>query len=145
MPIDSLPEGAQLASGGGSLERLALTTPGAEAHLYLHGAHLTHFQPQGERPVLWMSEHSAFSPGRPIRGGVPICFPWFGGSGPAGSPNHGVARLRTWEFISARVLGIVQAPAGAFVRPASSRTPRVYTSAARRRCSSETTSPSSAS
>ncbi len=99
MPIDSLPEGAQLATGRGGLERLTLAAPEGEAHLYLHGAHLTHFQPRGERPILWVSEHSAFSPGRPIRGGVPICFPWFGPKAhDEAAPIHGFARLSRWSL-----------------------------------------------
>jgi len=99
MPIDNLPDGARLAEGRGGLERLTLATPEAEAHVYLHGAHLTHFQPRGEEPVLWLSEHSAFVPGKPIRGGVPICFPWFGPKADDGSaPIHGFARLAPWSL-----------------------------------------------
>ncbi len=91
-------------AGPGGLARANIRAAGASASIMLHGAHLTHYQPDGQEPVLWMSQKSWFEPGKPIRGGVPICFPWFGGSGPAGSPIHGVVRLRAWEFISARVL-----------------------------------------
>lgn len=90
--------------GEGGLTRARITGPGADAHVYLHGAHVTHFQPRGEKPVLWMSERSRFDPDHPIRGGVPICFPWFGPrEGDPAAPIHGFARLRTWKIRSAGV------------------------------------------
>ena len=60
-----------------------------------HGAHVWSWQPDGAAPVIWMSAKSWFSDGQPIRGGVPICFPWFG-PGRAGDqlPIHGFARLQ---------------------------------------------------
>jgi len=67
----------------------------AEAHIYQQGAHVAHFQPRGQKPVLFMSAKSWFLPDKPIRGGVPICFPWFG---PAKTPPHGLARLRDWTI-----------------------------------------------
>jgi glucose-6-phosphate 1-epimerase len=96
-----LPDGAKIVQGGGGLARLTLQAREGVAHVYLHGAHLTHFQPAGERPVLWLSAHSAFAEGLPIRGGVPICFPWFGPKAdePA-APMHGFARLREWTLVS---------------------------------------------
>lgn len=94
-----LPEGARLEQGAGGLARLSLEAREGVAHVYLHGAHLTHFQPAGERPVLWLSEHSSFAEGRPIRGGVPVCFPWFGPKADApDAPMHGFARLREWAL-----------------------------------------------
>ena len=67
--------------------------------MYLHGAHVAHFQPAGERPVLWMSGESRFESGKPIRGGVPICFPWFGPkAGAADAPQHGLVRTRPWAL-----------------------------------------------
>jgi len=67
--------------------------------VYLHGAHVAHFQPAGERPVLWMSGESRFESGKPIRGGVPICFPWFGPkAGTADAPLHGLVRTRPWAL-----------------------------------------------
>jgi len=74
---------------------IILHTPEAEAHIYQHGAHVAHFQPRGQKPVLFMSAKSWFEPDKPIRGGVPICFPWFG---PAKTPAHGLARLRDWKI-----------------------------------------------
>lgn len=63
------------------------------------GAHVWSWQPDGAAPVLWMSAKSWFADGQPIRGGVPICFPWFG-NGRAGDqePGHGFARLHTWHL-----------------------------------------------
>ena len=85
--------------GAGGLTRLRVHTPAASAELYLHGAHLTAWQPAGQGPVLWMSQRSGFEAGKPIRGGVPICLPWFGPhpSDPT-APGHGTFRLQEWEL-----------------------------------------------
>ncbi len=74
----------------------------ATAEIYAHGAHLAHYQPRGQQPVLWMSERSHFAAGEPIRGGVPLCFPWFGAKkDDANAPAHGIARLSDWQLKSA--------------------------------------------
>ena len=89
--------------GAGQLPRLEIGTPAGAAEIYLHGAHVTRWQPSHtEAPVLWVSEHSFWEDGKPIRGGVPICFPWFGphGSGPS-APAHGFGRLADWTLVSA--------------------------------------------
>ena len=92
-----IPGKVHLAAGTGGLPRFEITTSLGSAHVYLHGAHITHFAPPGEPPVLFMSERSAFSDGKPIRGGVPVIFPWFGPrQGHAEAPAHGFARTRTW-------------------------------------------------
>jgi glucose-6-phosphate 1-epimerase len=91
--------GIVFETGRGGLIRAVISAPTATGELYLHGAHVTHFQPSGEQPVLWMSGHSYFEAGKPIRGGVPICFPWFGPP-PADkgeAPAHGLARLSAWN------------------------------------------------
>lgn len=61
------------------------------------GAHLATWDVDG-RPVVWCSDRAVLDGSRPIRGGVPVCFPWFA-SGPDGdlSPSHGVARTATWR------------------------------------------------
>lgn len=76
---------------------LVITHPKVRAAITLQGAHLLAYQPTGEEPVLWMSTESAFKSGVAIRGGVPICWPWFG---PAGKPSHGFARNLPWELTS---------------------------------------------
>jgi glucose-6-phosphate 1-epimerase len=91
-----LPDSVRLETGKGGLPRLIITAPHADAEIYLHGAHVTAFQPRGQKPVLFMTRQSWFEAGKPIRGGVPICFPWFG-PGKDGRPMHGFARLKEWD------------------------------------------------
>jgi glucose-6-phosphate 1-epimerase len=97
-----LPDTVRIEAGRGGLRRVAINTPLAQAEIYLHGAHVTRFQPHGQKPMLFMSGKSWFEPGKPIRGGVPICFPWFGPrqDGRQG-PAHGFARLVEWELTGA--------------------------------------------
>lgn len=70
------------------------------AEFFLHGAHVTQFVPQDEKPLLFMSSESMFDSSNPIRGGIPICFPWFG-SHPSNfeMPSHGFARISGWELV----------------------------------------------
>ena len=70
----------------------------ANATIYLHGAHVASFAPKGEEDLLWMSEFSYFEDNKPIRGGIPICWPWFGAH-PSDNdkPSHGFARLARWD------------------------------------------------
>jgi len=96
-----LPSSVRQTSGRGGLPRFEITTPLAQAEVYLHGGHVTHFQPTGARPVLFTSRQSFYESGCPIRGGVPVIFPWFGA---AKEPAHGTARLRSWEAETVREL-----------------------------------------
>jgi glucose-6-phosphate 1-epimerase len=83
-----------------------ITTPQAKATVYLQGAHLAHWQPAGQKPVLFLSRKSDFAPGKPIRGGVPLAFPWFAArhDGKTG-PSHGFARIQNWILSFAAVAG----------------------------------------
>lgn len=85
------------SSGNGGLMRASIRTAAAEGEIYLHGAHVTKFQPRGAEAVLYLSSASLFRADKPIRGGVPICWPWFGAKAddPA-APMHGFARLSEW-------------------------------------------------
>ena len=84
----------------------SVTTPHATATIYLQGAHLAAWQPTGEQPVLFLSRKSDFEPGKPIRGGVPIAFPWFATrhDGKTG-PSHGFARIQDWTLAFAALAG----------------------------------------
>lgn len=87
------------------LSRVQVRLAAGEATIYLHGAHITHWQPAGQEPVIFLSADSEFAEGKPIRGGVPICFPWFGGrsDGEAG-PSHGFARIQEWDVVFAALV-----------------------------------------
>ena len=78
------------------LVKATISLDSVAGELFPQGAHLTAWQPPGERPVLFTSPNSAFAPGRAIRGGIPIIFPWFGANRrvPA-APQHGFARTAT--------------------------------------------------
>ncbi len=98
------PSSFTLAPGEGDLPKITLTAPdGAQAEIYLHGAHVASWAPANDTERLFMSEASAFSAGAPIRGGIPLVFPQFGANGPL--PNHGFARILPWEFLGAQVAG----------------------------------------
>ena len=90
----------------GELIRARVTLPTCSAEVYLQGAHLAHWQPAGEAPVLFLSDRSRFTSGKAIRGGVPICFPWFGDrvDGGAAGPAHGFARIQPWDLAFAALL-----------------------------------------
>ena len=73
-----------------------IQTAWSTAEVMAHGAHVTSFQKHGETPLLFLSAKSLFSPGNPIRGGVPICYPWFGAR--EGDSFHGFARTTEWQL-----------------------------------------------
>jgi len=88
-------------AGEGGLVRAVLTPGTAVGHIYLHGAHVTHHQPTGEPPLLFLSSRSRFVAGTAIRGGVPVVFPWFGArAGDPTAPDHGFARISDWTVES---------------------------------------------
>lgn len=73
----------------------------ANAEIALAGAHVLRFQPKGESPILWLSETSVFQKGSAVRGGIPICWPWFGDHTTDTSlPAHGFARKDVFELIA---------------------------------------------
>jgi len=77
----------------------------ADADICLYGAHITNFKPHKAMPVLWMSPESNFEEGKPIRGGIPVCFPWFGQHiTDSVKPQHGFARLMYWNVKEAATL-----------------------------------------
>ena len=101
----ALPGTLAIVAGGGGLPRLDVANRHAVAQIYLHGAHVSHFQPRGEQPVLWMSAHSLFEAAKPIRGGVPLCWPWFGPhASDAALPAHGFVRSRAWTLVETATL-----------------------------------------
>lgn len=77
---------------------ILINHPTCQAAVSLQGAHLLYWQPSGEKtPVIWLSEEALFKKQTPIRGGIPICWPWFGKNG---DPMHGFARIVDWQLVS---------------------------------------------
>ena len=91
-----IPGRVTLLEGNGELTKIEAVTDWSTAEIYLHGAHVTDFQKKGEAPLLFTSQFSRFAPAKPIRGGIPIIFPWFGAR--EGEPMHGFARLAEWTL-----------------------------------------------
>jgi glucose-6-phosphate 1-epimerase len=112
----AIPGALEFSETETGLLRAHITTPSCTAELYLQGAHLTAWQPTGEKPVIFLSERSPFAEGKAIRGGVPIIFPWFGArlstpesprpvSPDPTSPQHGFARTSEWTLAFAALAG----------------------------------------
>jgi glucose-6-phosphate 1-epimerase len=90
----------------GGLVYADVTTADATATVYLQGAHVAAWQPKGQQPAIFVSRKSDYAPGKPIRGGVPIAFPWFAArhDGKTG-PSHGFARIQDWTLAFAARAG----------------------------------------
>ena len=96
-----IPGAAQLVAGNGGLPKVRITTPQAAGEMYLHGANVTSWKPRGEEEALFVSSKSLWDHGHAIRGGVAICFPWFGGKADdPKAPSHGLVRAKAWKLVS---------------------------------------------
>lgn len=80
------------------LEIIVVDHPQVKASFALQGAHLLSWKPNGEEEVLWLSNNTPFKTGVALRGGVPICWPWFGPAAQQGLPSHGFARNLPWTL-----------------------------------------------
>jgi len=93
------------ASGKGDMPVVTISNDGGEASIALQGAHVLGFQAKGQPPLIWMSEEATFAPGKSLRGGVPICWPWFGShASDASLPGHGPARTVDWQPVASESL-----------------------------------------
>ncbi|MFO6422953.1 D-hexose-6-phosphate mutarotase [Motilimonas sp. KMU-193] len=91
----------QLMVDGNGVEFVSINHAEAQACFTLHGAHLLHFQAKDQAPAIWLSKTAIFDNSKAIRGGVPICWPWFGAPAAAlgeGLPAHGFARNSLWQL-----------------------------------------------
>jgi glucose-6-phosphate 1-epimerase len=96
-----IPGVAKIDVGNGGLARVVITTSSCTGEMYLHGAHVTAWQRRGAEPVLFVSSESRWQDGHAIRGGVPICFPWFAAKADESSaPMHGFVRTKAWQLES---------------------------------------------
>lgn len=97
----TLPAAARLITLGHDLTLLQLDSGSFSATLSLLGGQLLSYQPYGQQPWLYMSPQAVFQPGKAIRGGVPVCWPWFGPHPSDNTaPAHGVARQQSWQLLA---------------------------------------------
>ena len=89
---------------GTGLALLQINTPKCQATLALNGAQLMRFTPTGGDELLWVSPQCNFSEGASLRGGIPLCLPWFGPHpSDSNQPNHGIARTQPWDLLAAHI------------------------------------------
>ena len=89
----------ELAETEQGLLKAVVSHGGMTGELFLQGAQVTAWQPAGARPVIFLSSHTNLAPGKAIRGGIPIVFPWFGPHPTdPGAPQHGFARTAAWRL-----------------------------------------------
>ena len=92
-------------SGPGGLPIIRVSNPHALATISLHGGHVLSYQPVGHDDVLWISRESKYQHAKAIRGGVPICWPWFADHPTDPSkPAHGLVRTATWQVSNSQIL-----------------------------------------
>lgn len=96
---------ARITSGKGGLPRIQVETEAASAEIYLYGAQVMSWRPVGFEDVLFVSEKSNWEKGKPIRGGIPVCFPWFRGKpDDKSAPTHGFVRTKEWNIDAIQLL-----------------------------------------
>jgi D-hexose-6-phosphate mutarotase len=89
----------------GNLTIAEINNDHAVAKVALQGGHVLTFRPREQDPVLWLSEAARFEPGKSIRGGAPICWPWFGPhANDSQLPTHGFARTVSWKMLEIKTL-----------------------------------------
>jgi glucose-6-phosphate 1-epimerase len=91
----------RFVDGPGGMPHALLRHGAASAEVALHGGHVLRYGADGEPPVLWVSRQAIFAPGKAIRGGVPVCWPWFGPHpDDAARPAHGFVRTQPWQAVA---------------------------------------------
>ncbi|MEW5787245.1 MAG: D-hexose-6-phosphate mutarotase [Pseudomonadota bacterium] len=102
----ALADQLKFIEGPGGLVFAEIDNALGTAYLCLQGAHVTTFRPKDQaEPVVWLSDYAKFAPGKSIRGGVPVCWPWFGPHATeSGYPAHGFARTTLWDVVASQAL-----------------------------------------
>jgi glucose-6-phosphate 1-epimerase len=97
----AIPGVARVSQGNGEMPRVQISSSLCAAEMYLHGAHVTSWKPAGGDEVLFLSAKSQWTDGQAIRGGIPICFPWFRAkANDPKAPAHGFVRTKVWQLES---------------------------------------------
>lgn len=99
-----------IVTGKGGIPCVEIFNPHASVLISLQGAQILSWIPKGEEEVIWLSKDANFAPGKSVRGGIPICWPWFGSHDSIDNdtdknfPAHGFARTSYWQILSTEAL-----------------------------------------
>lgn len=91
-----LPPEIRLDGNPGGREFLEVDHPAVRARIALQGAQIIECVPAGQGPLLWMSPIDPARPDTALRGGIPLCWPWFADE--RAGPAHGIARTSPWQL-----------------------------------------------
>ncbi len=94
-----IPGKLQIVEGPGGLPMVEVRNALATARISLYGGQVLSFCPQGGSDLLFVSELAYYQQGKAIKGGAPVCWPWFGADPQGlGRPAHGFVRNRLWDL-----------------------------------------------
>ncbi|MEO0985427.1 MAG: D-hexose-6-phosphate mutarotase [Cyanobacteria bacterium J06639_14] len=96
----------EFVAGKGDFPYIQITNDQATALISVYGGQVLSFKPQGAaQDVMFLSENAYYKAGKAIKGGAPVCWPWFGPDPEgAGRPSHGFARNRAWQVLGTEAL-----------------------------------------
>jgi glucose-6-phosphate 1-epimerase len=102
----AIPGIAQITEPHPGMPAVLITMGSCTATMQLHGAHVTSWRPAGSDEIIFVSSKARYVDGQAIRGGIPICFPWFRGkSDDPKAPAHGFVRTKSWNLESIKTQG----------------------------------------
>lgn len=96
----------EIVLGKGNFPWVRVSNQQATALISVYGGQVLSFHPQGvSHDLMFASDRAYYQTGKAIKGGVPVCWPWFGPDPTgAGRPSHGFARNRCWQLLGAAIL-----------------------------------------
>src|SRR5579863_7433464 len=90
---------ARVLTDEAGIPKVLVTTPHCNGEMHLHGAQVTSWKPAGAEEVIFLGRQARWEDGKAIRGGIPICFPWFRAKADdSRAPTHGVVRTKIWTI-----------------------------------------------
>lgn len=102
----ALPGVLQICAGNGDLPRIIIDNDHARAEICSYGGQVLSYRPIDEpEDLLFISQQAWFQPGKAIKGGIPVCWPWFGPAAPdSGRGDHGFVRNRHWQLLATEAM-----------------------------------------
>ncbi|NBQ68416.1 MAG: D-hexose-6-phosphate mutarotase [Nitrosomonadaceae bacterium] len=96
----------EFIAGNGGLPMIQVKTAKAKALISIHAGQVLSYQPAGEsEDVMFLSAKAYYQDGKAIKGGAPVCWPWFGADPEGkGRPGHGFVRNRGWNVVATEAL-----------------------------------------